>query len=387
LVLFTVYVSIADKVYGMIIRESQRGFFLFLLAMVVLGSFVASRGFIVFGKGIYLVSDPLHAFLETFGAVTALAMALLLLQLDKDKSREQREYFLLAMGFLTLGILDSFHAGSLVGRGSLLLRGLASICGSVWFALVWVPGSGRYLSEKKIIPWAVSSLSMVAGGLIPLFRESFPLMMQDNKLTPFAVTIYIISGVLLVLSASYFFLEFLRSSTIESYLFTCMFLLSGLPALLNIYSDFWTEDWWFWHIERSLAYAVVFYYMFRAYLKIRDELEKINESLERRIAERTEELSVEVAERKRYGVERDQVIVELQDAMARIHTLTGLLPTCASCKKIKDEEGHWIQMESYIQDRSSAKFSHGLCPDCVKSLYPDIYDEIYKNRSAPDSSG
>lgn len=138
-------------------------------------------------------------------------------------------------------------------------------------------------------------------------------------------------------------------------------------------------------MQRFLAYIIVSFFMFRTFLRVRDELKDMNEFLEQRIAERTAELSVEVAERQRYGMERDKVIVELQDALAQIKTLTGLLPTCASCKKIKDEDGHWVHMESYIQDHSSAKFTHGLCPDCIKKLYPEMYEEILKSLNTSDT--
>ena len=55
--------------------------------------------------------------------------------------------------------------------------------------------------------------------------------------------------------------------------------------------------------------------------------------------------------------------------------LSGLLPICASCKKIRDDKGYWNQIESYIHDHSEAEFSHGICPDCFKRLYPDLYEE------------
>lgn len=64
---------------------------------------------------------------------------------------------------------------------------------------------------------------------------------------------------------------------------------------------------------------------------------------------------------------------ELQDALARVKTLSGLLPICASCKKIRDDEGYWHQVEVYIRDHSEAIFSHGICPDCAKELYPGYY--------------
>ena len=63
---------------------------------------------------------------------------------------------------------------------------------------------------------------------------------------------------------------------------------------------------------------------------------------------------------------------ELQDALAQVKTLSGLLPICSSCKKIRDDEGYWNQLETYFQECSEAVSSHGLCPECVKKLSPEI---------------
>jgi two-component system, response regulator PdtaR len=63
---------------------------------------------------------------------------------------------------------------------------------------------------------------------------------------------------------------------------------------------------------------------------------------------------------------------ELQEALVKIKTLEGILPICASCKKIRDDEGRWHQVEVYIRDRSGAEFSHGICPDCLKKFYADL---------------
>lgn len=68
---------------------------------------------------------------------------------------------------------------------------------------------------------------------------------------------------------------------------------------------------------------------------------------------------------------RAQLVVELQDALAKIEVLDGLLPICASCKKIRDKEGQWHQIESYIRARSQAEFSHGICPECAQKLYAE----------------
>ena len=79
----------------------------------------------------------------------------------------------------------------------------------------------------------------------------------------------------------------------------------------------------------------------------------------------------DIGERKTAEHERERLIRELQDALARVKSLSGLLPICASCKKIRDEVGKWHVLEVYIRKHTEADFSHGICPDCQKKLYPD----------------
>jgi hypothetical protein len=71
--------------------------------------------------------------------------------------------------------------------------------------------------------------------------------------------------------------------------------------------------------------------------------------------------------------EKSEIIIELQKALERVKALNGLLPICASCKKIRDDRGYWNQIEAYIEAYSEAQFSHGICPDCAEKLYPEFY--------------
>jgi hypothetical protein len=82
----------------------------------------------------------------------------------------------------------------------------------------------------------------------------------------------------------------------------------------------------------------------------------------------------DITPRKEAEAARDHLISHLTEALANIKTLRGLVPICAGCKKIRDDSGFWNQLETYIQAHSEAQFSHGLCPDCVQRLYPDIDD-------------
>jgi PAS domain S-box-containing protein len=78
----------------------------------------------------------------------------------------------------------------------------------------------------------------------------------------------------------------------------------------------------------------------------------------------------DLTERRRIEEERERLIEELQHAIEQVKTLKGIVPICASCKKIRDDRGYWEQVEEYVTKHTDAQFSHGICPDCVKRLYP-----------------
>jgi hypothetical protein len=82
-----------------------------------------------------------------------------------------------------------------------------------------------------------------------------------------------------------------------------------------------------------------------------DDLRLAHDGLEARVADRTR---------------------ELQDALDKVNVLSGLLPICCSCKKIRDDDGYWQQVETFVEKHSDARFTHGLCPNCMDELYGDI---------------
>ena len=80
----------------------------------------------------------------------------------------------------------------------------------------------------------------------------------------------------------------------------------------------------------------------------------------------------DVSERKRTEAERERLIEELQEAVAEIRTLRGILPVCSYCNKVRDDDGYWHRVDEYIRDHSEADVSHGICPDCLKKYYGDL---------------
>jgi PAS domain S-box-containing protein len=83
-------------------------------------------------------------------------------------------------------------------------------------------------------------------------------------------------------------------------------------------------------------------------------------------------ISRDITERKRAEAERERLIGELQEALSSVKTLSGLLPICAACKNIRDDSGYWNQIESYFKEHTRVEFTHGICPDCMKKLYPGV---------------
>ncbi len=81
----------------------------------------------------------------------------------------------------------------------------------------------------------------------------------------------------------------------------------------------------------------------------------------------------DISERKQHEKELNQLITSLKKSLAKVRQLSGLLPICASCKKIRDDKGYWNQIEEYIRHHSEAEFSHGICPECSRKLYPQYH--------------
>lgn len=78
-------------------------------------------------------------------------------------------------------------------------------------------------------------------------------------------------------------------------------------------------------------------------------------------------------ERERLLIEQKRLITELNEALDKVKTLSGFIPICAACKKIRNDKGYWEQVEDYIREHSEAEFTHSMCPECAEKFYPELY--------------
>ncbi|MHB1349515.1 MAG: hypothetical protein ACYCYR_06550 [Desulfobulbaceae bacterium] len=167
------------------------------------------------------------------------------------------------------------------------------------------------------------------------------------------------------------FLTLLGVMWLDVFLFTTG-AFAGTPAYLSIMKGTLISRFFI------SIFALPFLYMYLYWQSNRKGVEIEQRpvlSILKEVAEIKVELTTaqqEIERRRAAEKERDAIIRELQTALQEVKTLRGLIPICACCKSIRDDQGYWQRIEAYIQEHSDAVFSHGICPDCFRKLHPDI---------------
>lgn len=171
-----------------------------------------------------------------------------------------------------------------------------------------------------------------------------------------------------------------------------LFIQASIAFLL---STPWNHMWWLAHAISGAGFFLLGYAVMRAHQttksfgSIYSEVELYDtlhartaalESANQQLEENGRQLVQALEDRQREAKERERLIVDLEAALSKVRTLSGLLPICSSCKNIRDDQGYWKQMEAYISEHSEAEFSHGMCPHCAQTLYPDVYASLFPEK-------
>lgn len=134
-------------------------------------------------------------------------------------------------------------------------------------------------------------------------------------------------------------------------------------------------------INAGRYYVVIGERLLQMESPIVEQISQLNQgltNLTRELQQKNQALLEAMEAQRRSAAAKAELIGRLQDALQQVKTLSGLLPICSSCKKIRNDQGYWQQLEGYIREHTEAEFSHSICPECMEKLYGDYLKN--KNR-------
>jgi hypothetical protein len=233
--------------------------------------------------------------------------------------------------------------------------------------------------------WWPHILLFVAGGLVVYAVGS-----HRDITVPQVKAIETVSLVVLIASVLLMLVRGIRKLLMWYHMFALLLFIQASAAFLL--GRPWNHMWWLAHAVSAAGFFILGYAVMRAqqttrsfaniysevelYATLHARTEALTEA-NQRLEENQRQLEEALEERNREATEKERLIRELEEALSRVRTLSGLLPICSSCKNIRDDQGYWTQMEAYISEHSEAEFSHSMCPPCAQRLYPDVYAKLY----------
>ncbi len=236
------------------------------------------------GKPMLLPNPALHGAIEMAGAVISAMVAYLLLRLNiigEGSSFNHR----IAAALLAMGLLDGQHALIPVGNQFVWLHSLATVVGSLLFALVWLP-SHAFQPALRHLPSAAVLIAVALGGYSLLLPEQLPLMLESGEFTSAAVALNIVGGMFLLAAAARLYLAYRASDKAEDLLFSFQCLILSTAALAFAYSSIWDWPWWGWHVQRLAGYSLALWLIAQTARKIEARTLQNNLLLQQQIDER-----------------------------------------------------------------------------------------------------
>lgn len=320
--------------------------------------------FIVLGL-LYLTSTYsfllFHSIAEIFSVVVA--FGIFMLAWNSRRFLDNNALLFIGIAYLFVAIVDILHTLAYKGMG--VFPGYdANLPTQLWIAARYLQSVSLLLApvfvNRPLRPAAVLASYAAATTLLLLsvfvwsvFPDSF---IEGSGLTPFKrASEYTISA--FFVGALIFFRAKRRS--FDPSVLRLLTASIVVTVVSELFFTFYISVYGLSNLAGHILKIVAFYLVYRAIVET--GLVKPYNLLFRQLKQSEEALREE----------RDM----LRRSIEKIKVLSGLLPICASCKKIRDDKGYWSQVETYIEQHSDAQFSHGLCPDCAKLLYPHLYEK------------
>ena len=320
-----------------------------------------------------------HSLVEIFSIVVAFSFFMITWN---SKIYIKNQYLLfIGIAYLFIAFLDLMH--TLTYKGMPIFTDYDYYANQLWIGARYLESATLLVAfyflgaEKKFNPEGIFIVYSILTAFIVLsifYWKFFPACFVDGiGLTPFKkISEYLICLILL----GGIELLYKNRSRFEPSIFRALLLSILCTITSELAFTFYVSNYGLSNLVGHYFKLVSFLLIYKAIIEtgIRSPYEIIFKELD--TSNKT--LNKEIQARIKSEHHREKLINELQTALAEVKTLSGLLPICAQCKKIRDDDGYWNQIESYIRKHSEAEFSHSLCPKCAKRLYPFL--DTYKDK-------
>lgn len=295
-----------------------------------------------------------HSLAEIFSVIVA--SGIFIVAWNSRKFLDNNYLLFIGIAYLFVGAVDLLHTFSYKGMG--VFQGYdANLPTQLWISARYIESIsiliGPFLFGKRLRPAflfilyaAITSILLAAIFVWKIFPDCF---IEGSGLTAFKKTSeYIISG---ILSAAIYFL-YRNRTQFDARVLRLLVASITVTIASELFFTFYISVYGLSNLAGHFLKIISFFLIYEAFIVT--GLQDPYALLFRNLKESEQELKI---------------------ALNQVKKLSGFLPICASCKKIRDDQGYWNQIEEYIKEHSEAEFSHGICPDCAKKLYPGFFKD------------
>ena len=332
--------------------------------------------------GLYLTTFVNYLLFHTLAEIFSIVVACSFFMITWNSKKYIKNQYLLFIGiaYLFIAFLDLLH--TLAYKGMPIFLDYDYYANQLWigarylesftllFAFYFLGFDKSFKPEIIFIVYAALTTILV---LSIFYWKSFPICFVDGVgLTTFKKNSeYIIC---LILMCSIFLLQ-RNKNRFEVHIYQTILISLICTIISELAFTFYISNYGVSNLVGHYFKLFSFYLIYKAVIEtgIKSPYELIFKELNAA----NKNLRIEIDARLQIEKNREEIIEKLQTALSEIKTLSGLLPICSFCKKIRDDKGYWKQIEVYIQDHSDAAFSHSICRDCAKEHYPDL--DIYED--------
>ncbi|MGB8336214.1 MAG: MASE3 domain-containing protein [Desulfobacterales bacterium] len=329
-------------------------------------------------SGLYLTTFVNYLLFHSLAEIFSIVVAFSFFTITWTSRNYIKNQYLLFIGiaYLFIAFLDLLH--TLAYKGMPIFTDYAYYANQLWIgarylesvtllvAFYFLKVDKAFKTERIFFAYTILTVLLV----LSIFDwKIFPVCFIDGigltafkKISEYLICLLLLGSVILL---------YKNRNRFEPNVFRALLLSIFCTIVSELAFTFYVSNYGFSNLVGHYFKLFSFYLIYKAIIET--GVQKPYEIIFKELDASNKSLNKEIKARIRSEKERERVIKKLQTALAEVKTLSGLLPICSHCKKIRDDRGYWNKIETYISNHSNAMFSHGICEECVKKHYPDFY--------------